>query len=163
MRYKLLGTEEGFSICEFCHKKEISNLFHVEDTETGKTHVFGSSCILKALNIPDSEFKIMKSEKELSELETLNAHFNLEVQKELYYGKLHSRVYISFNGERYTRLINEQNESKAVCSIGYYKNCKTGEILKFDTKNENRKQLLKYFSTKKKLLEIVKGKSLVLV
>ena len=157
MRYKLLGTEEGFSICEFCHKKEISNLFHVEDTETGKTYVFGSSCILKALKITDTEFKIMKSKKELSELERLNAHFNLEVKKELYYGKIHTRVYISFNGERYTRLINEKTESKAVTSVGHYTNCKSGEILKFETNNENRKQLLKYFSTKKKLLEIVKG------
>ena len=157
MRYKLLGTEEGFSICEFCNKKEISNLYHVEDTETGKLFVFGSSCILKALKIQETEFKIMKSVKELSELEKLNEHFNLDVKKELYYGKLHYRIFITFNGERYTRLINEQNERKAVCSIGYYKNCKSGEILKFDTKNENRKQLMKYFSIKKKLLEIIKA------
>ena len=157
MRYKLLGTEEGFSVCEFCHKKEISNLFHVEDTETGKQYVFGSSCILKALKIHDDEFKIMESEKELSELELLNKHFEMKIEKELYYGKKYTRVYITFNGERYTRLINELTESKSVTSIGHYTNCKTGETLKFDTKNENRKQLLKYFSTKKKLLEIVKG------
>ena len=163
MRYKLLGIEEGFAVCEFCHKKEISNLYHVEDTETGKMFVFGSSCILKALQIPDSEFKAMKAEKELTELENEISVYNMKIENEMYYGKKLKRVYITIDGERYTRLINEQNESKAVCSIGYYKNCKTGEILKFDTKNENRKQLLKYFSTKKKLLEIVKGKSLVLV
>ena len=157
MRYKLLGTEEGFAVCEFCHKKEISNLYHVEDTETGKMFVFGSSCILKALQIPDSEFKAMKAEKELTELENEISVYNMKIENEMYYGKKLKRVYITIDGERYTRLINAKDEKTAVTLIGHYSNCNTGFSFRFDIKNPTRKILLNYFNKKKHLSVFVKG------
>lgn len=58
-RYRLLGKEELTHVCDFCHKKEISICYVVEDRETGDIKRFGSSCIKKALGLSSSEVKDM--------------------------------------------------------------------------------------------------------
>lgn len=154
MKYKLLGKEEGFAICDFCGKKEISLLHHVIDTETGAAFVFGSSCIIKALKITSDEFKEMKAVKELSDLEDSVYVYALKFFDETYSGVKCKRVYATLNGTRCTRLMYVATEKEAITRKGDWTEHLTGKTVKFPENHRNA--LLSYFRNKKRLEATIK-------
>lgn len=115
-KYTLLGKDEGSAICQFCHKKEISKLFIVQDNDSGEILYFGSTCIHKALKISADEWKEMKARHALA---SLTSPYPYKIQTGNNWG-ISTQVSMEFEGETYSRTWTGKRTEKQIITHGQW-------------------------------------------
>lgn len=155
MRYTLLGTEEGFTICEFCNRKEITMLYRVLDNDTGKIQSFGSTCILKALDIPSEELRCMEAEKALKELKR---PYDYTVYRYNFGSEWKTTVHFTIPGElptTWTRTICNKSSDKDILTWQPFRWTNTATRENRFLEAEIRKEFADYFRKLSRLEKIL--------